>query len=198
MKRRVLAVSLLLGFTAAGFRLTADGRVDGVVRAGSLPAAGAVVFLARADGAALEPTTDSVMIDQVELRFVPQVVAVVPGTTVTFPNSDPILHNVFSPRGPGDGFNLGTYPPGEIRSHRFTEPGVHVILCHVHPEMVAYVAVVATRLYAVADSAGHFTIDHVPAGLYALKVYLARRTALQRDVQVTEGGTTRLELQLRR
>jgi plastocyanin len=196
MTHTLLLIPLLLGSTADTLR-SDTGRVEGTVFTGTLPAAGAVVFLDVGSAAAADPDGAPVIIDQIDLRFVPQVVAVLGGTTVAFPNSDPILHNVFSPRGPGDGFNLGTYPPGETRARRFHEPGVHVILCHVHPEMVAYVAVVPSPYRAIVDRDGRFTID-APPGRYTLRVWQARRAAVHRDVTVAAGGTVRLQLQITR
>jgi plastocyanin len=198
MKRPLLFGTLLLGLAVAGLRAGGTGRVEGTLHTGTRPAAGAIVFLAGSAAAAQPPPAEPVIVDQIELRFVPQVVAITAGTTVAFPNSDPILHNVFSPRGPGDGFNLGTYPPGETRSRRFVEPGMHVILCHVHPEMVAYVAVVATPHNAVVDSAGRFAIDRVPPGRYTLHVWQPRSGRLERTVDVADGTTVRLQLQLGR
>jgi plastocyanin len=198
MIRRVLTCSLLLTLAVSGFRSASEGRIEGIVRHTRGPAVGAVVFLTGARADVPEPAPQPVIVDQIDLRFVPEVVAVLAGTVVAFPNSDPILHNVFSPRGPGAGFDLGTYPPGETRSHRFDEAGVHVILCHVHPEMVAYVAVVPSRYHAVADSLGRFELDALPAGRYALSVWYARRTALEREITVPAGGTVRLELELGR
>lgn len=172
------------------------GSVEGTVSAERGLTEGAVVFLVPDGEIAAEPPEESVVVDQVDLRFVPQTVVVVPGTEVAFPNSDPILHNVFSPRGPGDGFNLGTYPPGETRSRRFTEPGVHVILCHVHPEMVAYVAVVPTPHHALAGEGGAFRIEGVPAGPYTLRVWLGRRSPVEREVEVRKGGVARVDVTL--
>jgi plastocyanin len=193
-----LALALAVTLAASAWRRPGDGRVEGIVSSARGPAAGAVVFLAGAAGPAPAAPSQPAVVDQINLRFVPEVIAVLAGTVVAFPNSDPILHNVFSPRGPGDGFDLGTYPPGETRSRRFTEPGVHVILCHVHPEMVAYVAVVPTQYHAVADSAGRFVIDDVPAGRYTLRVWHTRRTTLDHEITVTAGGTVRLRLELGR
>jgi plastocyanin len=170
------------------------GRVEGVVEVARGVAAGTVVYLVPAEARAYAPPDRPATIDQVRLRFIPQVVAVVAGTVVDFPNSDPILHNVFSPRGPGDGFNLGTYPPGETRSRRFVEPGVHVILCHMHPDMVAYVAVVPTPYHAVVEADGAFILDGVPAGHYTLRTWRSRRHAQDREVAVTAGQVTRVRL----
>lgn len=172
------------------------GRVEGVVEVARGAPGGIVVYLAPAEARSYESPATPALIDQVDLRFVPRVVAVVPGTMVAFPNSDPILHNVFSPRGPGDGFNLGTYPPGETRAHRFTEPGVHVILCHMHPDMVAYVAVVPTPYNAVADADGRFAIEAVPPGYHTLRAWLGRRPVYERELTVAADETTRLQIRL--
>lgn len=194
MIRRALGLFLppALGIVA----LQGGGAVQGRVFDDRLPAAGAVVFLEGEAHGGSGPSERAAVVDQVDLRFVPRVVAVVPGTIVAFPNSDPILHNVFSPPAPGPGFDLGTYPPGESRSRRFVETGVHVILCNVHPEMVAYVAVVPTPYYAIADSAGEFVIRDVPPGRYRLVVWYGRRASAERDLVVNPEGARGLELEL--
>ena len=136
------------------------------------------------------------LIDQFRLRFVPTVLAVLPGSAVEFRNSDALLHNVFSPPGPGDGFNLGTYPKGEFRSHTFTELGPHVILCHVHPEMVSRVIVVDTPIHAVVDPEGRFRIENVPPGRYTLKVWHPAAEPFAKDVVVRAGVSIDLRLEL--
>jgi hypothetical protein len=195
-----LALALALVLAAAGAPVAAQqsGRVDGGVQWERGAVAGAVVFLVPVTPRSYAPPGGPAVIDQVDLRFTPQVVAVLPGTLVAFPNSDPILHNVFSPRGPGDGFDLGTYPPGETRSRRFTEPGMHVILCHVHPEMLAYVAVVPAPYHTVTDAAGAFVIDGIPPGRYVLRVWHGRRQAADREVAVAAGRTVSVQLRLER
>lgn len=135
-------------------------------------------------------------IDQVRLRFVPTVLAIESGTTVEFRNSDPILHNVFSPQGPGPGFDLGNYPRTEARSYTFSEVGTHVILCHVHPEMYAFVVVVPTPYHAVTDEGGRFRIEHVPRGTFRVAVVDRREEAFSREVGVEGGGLIGLDLDL--
>jgi plastocyanin len=199
-RARALVMVVVLGLAAAGAPVAAQqaGRVDGGVQWERGAVAGAVVFLVPETPRSYAPPGAPAVIDQVDLRFTPQVVAVLPGTMVAFPNSDPILHNVFSPRGPGGGFDLGTYPPGETRSRRFTEPGMHVILCHVHPEMLAYVAVVPAPYHTVSDAAGAFAIDGVPPGRYVLRVWHGRRHSADREVVVAAGRTASVQLRLER
>ena len=150
------------------------GTVDGALRAAETRTADAVVYLVALDSAAPPPAAERQAIDQRDLRFIPRIVVVSPGSTVDFLNSDPLLHNVFSPPGPGPGFNLGVYALNERRSHTFAEEGGHVMLCHVHPEMLAYVVVLPVRRWALTDAEGRFRIDSVPPGRYQLRVWHRR------------------------
>ena len=76
-----------------------------------------VVFIKDAPATRTEPT--NVEIRQRDETFLPRVVAVPVGSTVDFPNDDPIYHNVFS-LSRAKGFNLGRYPRGDTRVVHFT------------------------------------------------------------------------------
>src|SRR5580704_1837619 len=54
-------------------------------------------------------------------HFDPEIIVVPVGSTVSFPNEDPIFHNVFS-LSKVRSFDLGYYPAGETRSVRFDRP----------------------------------------------------------------------------
>ena len=161
--------------------------VSGTLYAPFLRTTGAVVYLIPDGDSAFAVPQERPVIDQVKLRFHPQTVAVLPGTSVEFRNSDPVLHNVFGPTGPGDGFDLGTYPRGEQRLQIFNELGVHVILCNVHPEMVAYVLVVPTPYNSVVNTSGEFYIEDVPTGLYSVWVWHPRIDPFSTMLTVGEG-----------
>lgn len=175
------------------------GSVTGMIRMGGEPTADVVVYL-EAEETSREappaPERTPPVIDQTHLEFLPGVVVVRPGMSVDFLNSDGILHNVFSPGWSGEEFDLGTYPSGATRSHRFTEPGPHVILCKVHPEMVAYVVVVDTPYFAVSDSAGRFSIGSVSPGRYRLTVWRRGGEERQTDVVVPPNGMSGLTVDL--
>jgi plastocyanin len=168
-----LAGLLLMAFLglASARVVKAQASVGGTLYAPGVKTEGAVVFLVPRDAARFTEPRERPIIDQVNLRFSPQVLPLRPGTTVEFRNSDPVLHNVFGLADPGPGFDLGTYPRGELRPHTFAEPGVHVILCNVHPEMVAYVVAVPTTYHSVVDAAGEFFVEAVPAGRYSVNVW---------------------------
>jgi hypothetical protein len=92
------------------------------------------------------------------------------GTTVDFPNGDPVLHNVSS-ASPAKRFDLGMYPQGEARSVTFDSPGVVEIRCNVHPRMSAFVVVHTAPWLAVTDARGGYVIAGVPPGSYGVRVW---------------------------
>lgn len=104
--------------------------------------------------------------------FAPHVLAIGTGTTVEFPNEDPILHNVFSVS--GEGFDLGLYKRPKSASRTFEKPGVYVLYCNIHPQMGATVVVRDNPYFAKAAKDGAFRISGVPAGEYRLVAYHER------------------------
>jgi len=121
-------------------------------------------------------------------RFTPRVLPVVAGTSVAFPNTDPIFHNVFSLSG-AKAFDLGRYPRGESRSVRFDKPGVVQVFCHIHSDMRAVVLVLDSPAFAVPGDDGRYALDGVPPGEYVLVAWHERAQPIRRKVRVTAGGT---------
>jgi len=170
--------------------------ITGIVLTERPGAIDAVVYLVPTNGLVRAPADAGSMIDQVGLRYRPTVSAVLPGTTIEFKNSDALLHNVFSPAGPGAGFDLGTFSSRETRQYTFDEIGTHIILCHVHPEMYAYVLVVPTPYVAVAEDTGRFRIEDVPAGRYTVRVWHRRDQGFERELVVEPNGNVELTIDL--
>ncbi len=103
-------------------------------------------------------------------EFVPTVLAVPRGSTVKFPNFDPILHNVFSVSG-ANRFDLGLYSKGPGKSWTFNGPGVVRVFCNVHRAMVGYVLVLDTAFSTKADAKGGFLLGGLPEGGGTLHVW---------------------------
>ena len=99
--------------------------------------------------------------------FSPRVLAIQVGTTVEFPNRDPIYHNVFSVS-PAKRFDLGKYAQGHSRRVRFDKPGLVNVYCDIHSDMAAWVYVVPHHVFAQASASGRFALPDVPAGHYTL------------------------------
>jgi plastocyanin len=149
---------------------------------------GAVIWLERSGGMPLPVQPKAAQMAQKKKQFVPSVIAVPVGSTVSFPNFDPIFHNAFSTFA-GQIFDVGLYPPGTDEKVRFHRPGVVLVYCNIHPTMSGVIVVVNTPYMAVSKSDGSFRIDGVEAREYHLHVFHARATeqtlqALERNLFV--------------
>lgn len=153
-----------------------------------------VVYLETAPQPAFEtPPPGRAVLDQRNETFVPPVVAVTVGSTVEFPNSDRVYHNVFSLSKPRR-FDLGRYPRGQSRSVVFDRPGVVRVFCEIHSHMSAYVLVFAHRFFAVTDAEGRYRLEGVPPGGYTLALWNDGAVRARRDVRVESGGTVELDI----
>ncbi len=121
-------------------------------------------------------------------QFVPRLVVVPRGSTVTFPNHDPFNHNVFS-LSPEAAFDLGLYGRGEARHIDVDRPGVIRVYCNVHAQMRGLIAVQETALFTQPGSDGSFRLDHVPPGDYILHAWHERGSApATRTIRVGSAG----------
>jgi plastocyanin len=112
---------------------------------------------------------DAAIIDQINKRFVPRVSVVRTGTTITFPNSDHIRHQVYS-FSPAKPFNLKLYAASPPTPVTFGQPGLVVLGCNIHDTMVAFVGVVDTPYFAKTSDSGAATLN-LPAGHYRLRAW---------------------------
>jgi plastocyanin len=118
--------------------------------------------------------------------FLPHVMAVPAGSTVSFPNEDPIAHNLFS-LSPGNTFDLGLYRKGPGKPHTFDAPGTVSVYCNVHPNMSAVVHVMATPYYGFADTQGNYSFD-VPAGRYRVTAWNEQGGTATSELVVASDG----------
>lgn len=179
----VLMAGLLVGHPALGG--TIEGRIRGTQPAMDL--SNFVISIEDIEGPFQAPE-EPVMMDQKELRFVPHVLAIQVGTTVEFPNRDPLSHNVFS-ISETKRFNFGLYTRRTVRRLKFEKPGVVELLCNVHLEMSGYIVVLKNPYFARTVSNGTYRIANVPAGRHRLRNWHERLPIQERTVEVPETGT---------
>jgi plastocyanin len=142
---------------------------------------------------ALVHDAQPVRLAQKNQAFVPRVLAVAVGTTVDFPNLDPIYHNVFSVS-PVKRFDLGKYPKGQSKRVTFGKPGLVNVFCDIHSNMEAFVMVLPHHAFAQPAESGSFALPELSGGRYTLKVWHPDRGELHREVEVPESGDVTLEL----
>ncbi len=167
----------------------AAGTIEGHVRraGSSADLSNFVISVEDIEGPFPAPERPAVM-EQKDLQFVPHVLAIQVGTTVEFPNSDPLSHNVFS-ISEAKRFNLGLYSRGMLRRLKFERPGVVDLLCNVHLEMSGFIVVVKNPYFARTSSDGAFRIDGIPAGRHQLHYWHERLPPQVLTVQVPETGS---------
>jgi plastocyanin len=120
-------------------------------------------------GAAPPAGNETASIDQINKRFVPRVSVVRTGTSITFPNSDQIRHQVYS-FSSAKVFTLKLYAGSPRVAVVFDKPGLVVLGCNIHDSMVAFVGVVDSPYFAKTSASGTAVLN-LPAGHYRLRVW---------------------------
>ncbi|HEY4379096.1 MAG TPA: hypothetical protein VGN01_02055 [Acidobacteriaceae bacterium] len=128
----------------------------------------------------------AVTMQQQNRRFTPDLLVIPAGSAVSFPNLDPIFHNIFSLSKPKT-FDLGSYNKGETRSVTFTKPGVVYVYCHLHPNMEATIVVTPNRYFARVDPSGQFHIPNVPPGQYTVVAWHKAAGFFRKTIDIAPG-----------
>jgi plastocyanin len=184
-----LAFPSLNAAAISGTVMLRDSRVDSVNRKRDF--SGVVVSAERIDAPPTAPPSRHAVMLQKNKMFTPHILAIVTGTTVDFPNADPIFHSAFSSYN-GQIFDVGLYPPGTSKAVRFSRPGVVRVFCNIHPSMSSIILVLNTEYFATTGKDGSYALN-VPPGEYELNVFHERSTeqtlsGLSHRIVVTEQG----------
>ncbi|MDG3440842.1 hypothetical protein [Nitrospirillum amazonense] len=171
--------------TALGFCLVACLALAPMVRAAAAdltvmvvdgaghPVADAVVT-ATPDGPALPPATppSPLIVDQIDETFVPYVMVVPRGGTVTFRNSDLTRHHVYS-YSEAAKFEF-VLSPGQIGQRKFDQTGIVALGCNIHDHMIAHLYVTAAPFAAVTGKDGKAVLAGLPAAGVAVAAWQPR------------------------
>jgi plastocyanin len=153
---------------------------------------GVAVWLTPLNGRILGISHKHAQMLQKDKHFIPHVLAISTGTTVDFPNLDPIFHNAFS-NFDGQLFDVALYPPGSSRSVLFDRPGIVRVFCNIHPSMSAIIVVANSNHIVTTESDGSFRFTNVEPGDYRIHFFHERATPetlarLAQTIMVSEGG----------
>lgn len=187
-----LCVLLNLGAAARGATL-----VIHVLTADGHPLAGAVVTVHPLDGPARHAPPQHAVMDQVNRAFEPDLLVIPLGSTIEFPNSDSVSHQIYS-FSPAKRFQLPLYRGKPYAPVPFDAAGVVTLGCNIHDQMLAYVLVTDAPYFGRTDASGAWTAE-VTRGHYEVSLWHPRIRDDSADLerQLTVSETDRAELTLR-
>jgi plastocyanin len=185
-----LAAAAASGATLAIHVQTADGHV----------LAGAVVTARPLDGPARKAPPVRGVMDQVNRAFAPDLLVIPVGSTVEFPNSDSVSHQIYS-FSPTKRFQLPLYRGKPYPPVHFDQPGVVTLGCNIHDEMLGYLVVTDAPYFGRTDAGGAWSAD-MPPGRYKVTLWHPRlresEADLERELTIGEGDRAELTLHLAR
>jgi len=187
----VAVLVLLLSVPAAAGTLT--GRVEITEKNGKAGEPSDAVVYVEGLKAKAKPLT--AVVTMKGKQFLPRVTVVPVGSTVSFPNDDPIFHNVFSLSGQNR-FDLDLYKRPKSGSWTFENPGVVRVYCNIHPQMSAVIVVVDSGSFARPGSDGAYSIPDLPAGRYTVRAWHERGGEASREVEIKAQGASEAALAL--
>ncbi|MBH9739070.1 methylamine utilization protein [Vibrio navarrensis] len=156
---------------AVGATHAAEIRVE-VQSATGEPLENAVVFLkSERLNNQLKPLSNIEMA-QMHRAFVPGVLVITQGTAVDFPNRDTVRHHVYS-FSPAKTFELKLYIDKPEQPVIFDQAGVVELGCNIHDNMLAWILVSETPVYAHTNKQGEAIFrDQMPEN-YEIDVWHA-------------------------
>jgi plastocyanin len=184
VKQFIVTVGLVL--LGAALAQSAEMRVQVKDYKGRLVADAVVLAVPVDPRSALHarPPTDAM--DQVDKQFVPYVKPIFVGSTVRFPNSDNIRHQVYS-FSPAKKFELPLYAGTGAPPVVFDKPGVVVLGCNIHDWMIGYIYVSETPFFTKTGPLGTAVITDMPAGEYIVRVW---HPSMDRTEETTDQRVT--------
>jgi len=194
--KRLLVFGIVLCASFPVAAATVSGRVSFASKKGQNPVVTeTLVWLEPVGGHLVRRQPATFQMTTRNKTLIPHVLAIPVGSTVTFPNDDPISHNLFS-LSQASTFDLGLYRKGTGKSQKFDTPGIVNVYCNVHPNMSAVIHVMATTWYAFADANGAYSISDIPPGKYRAVAWNEQGGQTMMDINVTGSGVQGLALTL--
>jgi plastocyanin len=194
MSVRSALVIVLCGLAAPALAGGVSGRVEVLQKGGRrLTDLSDVVVYLEGGKERAQPSRTTVLMKG--KAFLPRVAVVPVGSTVEFPNQDPIFHNVFSVSG-DNRFDLELYKRPKSGSWTFQAPGVVRVYCNIHPQMSAVVLVRDNPHFTRAAADGAWALFDVPPGRYTLKAWHERAGEVSQPLVVPVQGEARADLLL--
>ena len=171
-----------------------------VTKPDGTPLKGAVVML---HGPAGSPSKspDAFVVDQVDQAFTPDLSVIPVGSTVTFPNSDKVSHQVYS-FSPAKKFQLPLYRGAPYAPTKFENAGIVTLGCNIHDDMIAYLVVTDAAWFGRTGPDGSWSASELPAGEFRIEVWHPRlreqTQVMERQLRLEASQTSTLDMKLTR
>jgi plastocyanin len=149
-----------------------------------LPVANAGVFIVYEGAGNIQKSESPAIMDQIDKEFVPDFLIVQKNTPVDFPNSDVVSHHVYSFSKPNE-FELELYKGDQHSPQLFDVPGVVILGCNIHDNMLGYILIVDTPWFTKTNANGLATISGLPDKPLTLFAWAANSRFLK-PIQVNE------------
>jgi len=160
------------------------------------PLIGAAVLL-EAEAPALPPAPPvKAIMDQVDLAFVPDVLVLPVHSSVQFPNSDEVRHQVYSFSSARQ-FQLPLYRGKPYPPVTFAQPGIVTLGCNIHDNMIAYIVVTNAPFFGRTANDGSWSANDVPAGRYRLRIWHPLLGETPEEGRVVQIGEQRAEVDIK-
>jgi plastocyanin len=145
--------------------------------------------------------TRDITLESSHCRFIPRVSATTIGSTITYRNSDPILHNsqLFQPNNLLP-IRMNVLQPSKVPDENrvLTESGIFEVRCNIHPFMHASILVFDHPYFTVTDGTGGFRLQGIPAGTYKLRLWHENLGVTEKTLTVGGDGATDLTIELKK
>lgn len=148
------------------------------------PVAGAVLTLRSTQPERAPAAPVKAVMDQQQRRFVPHVLIVPLNSSVSFPNSDSVSHQVYS-FSPARKFQLPLYQGSPNPPVQFDRAGVITLGCNIHDAMRAYIFVVDGQYYGRSDATGVWNLAVAEPGEYEVQAWHPLARELQPFIEKT-------------
>jgi plastocyanin len=171
-----------------------------VVNPDGRPVAGVVVMLHGPAGSK-SPAPATFIVDQVNQTFTPDLIVIPVGSTVTFPNSDRVSHQVYS-FSRARRFQLPLYRGMPYPPVTFADAGIVTLGCNIHDDMIAYIVVTDADWFGRTSQDGTWTASNLPTGDFRVEVWHPRMReateVIEQPLKLEAALSGRIEVQLTR
>jgi len=193
--RRVRALGLAAALACAAVARAGTLEVKALQRDGK-PLVGAVVTADSLSSTQPPATPVEAIMDQVNLAFQPDVLVLPVKSSVQFPNSDVVRHQVYS-FSSAHRFQLPLYRGKPYPPIVFEQPGVVTLGCNIHDNMLAYIVVTDAPYFGRTDAAGSWAAPSLPSGRYRVRVWHPLASEPAGVEQVVDVGADRDVVEIR-